>query len=60
MDGTKNKNQIIDCLLEDAKNGKITLNKEGAKIEDENDIKKELAVFYDGIIEKLLNNALFI
>ncbi len=60
MDGTKNKNQIIDCLLEDAKNGKITLNKEGAKIEDETDIKKELAVFYDNIIEKLSSQALFI
>ncbi len=60
MDGKKDKNQIINCLLEDVKKDKITLNKDDKKLENEEDIKKELSGFYDNLIDRFANQALFV
>ena len=60
MDGTRDKEQIISCLLEDIKNGKITLNQDDKKIEDEKYIAKELIGFYDNLIERFRDQALFV
>ena len=60
MDGKNNKEQIISKLVDDVRNGKITMNKDGAKIEDEKDVKKELNAFYDNLIERFVQSSLFI
>jgi methyltransferase-like protein/cyclopropane fatty-acyl-phospholipid synthase-like methyltransferase len=53
MDGKNSKKQILDHLIEDAKNGQITLNKDNSKIEDVDQIKKELSTHLDNTIEKM-------
>ena len=60
MDGKKDKEQIITCLLDDVRNGKITLNKDNKKLEDEEAIKIELSGFYDNLIERFSSQALFV
>lgn len=53
MDGKNNKQQILDCLVAEAKEGKITLNQEDKKIEDVAQIKKELSTHLEFTINKL-------
>ena len=60
LDGTKNKEQIIDCLLNDIKSNKITFNKDDKKIEGEKDITKELIWLYDDLIARFSKHALFV
>lgn len=61
MDGTRDQEQIVSCLLADTKSGKITLNdKNNKKIQDEESIKKELETLYDSMIVKFNNQALLV
>ena len=53
MDGKNSKKQILDHLVEEAKNGQITLNKDNSKIEDAEQIKQELSTHLDHTIDKL-------
>jgi methyltransferase-like protein/2-polyprenyl-3-methyl-5-hydroxy-6-metoxy-1,4-benzoquinol methylase len=53
MDGKNNKKQILDLLVEDAKNNKITLNKGDKKVEDLAQIKKDLEMHLDNTIAKI-------
>lgn len=53
MDGKNSKKQILDMLVEDAKNNKITLNKGDKKVEDVAQIKQDLALHLDHTISKL-------
>ena len=54
------KEQIITSLLDDVRNGKITVNKDNQKLESDADIKKELNNFYDDLIGRFTNAALFV
>jgi methyltransferase-like protein len=60
MDGTKSQEDIVNALTQEAKSGKMTINKEGKQIEKEAEIKKELAAFLDNAIEKMSKQALFV
>lgn len=60
MDGKRNKKQILELLLNDAKSGKITLNKDNRKLEEDAEISKELETFYDNMIERFSSQAMFI
>jgi methyltransferase-like protein len=53
MNGKNSKKQILDYLIEEAKNGQITLNKDNSKIEDVDQIKKELSTHLDNTIDKM-------
>lgn len=60
MNGKNTKDQIIKLLLNDVKEGKITLNKDNKKLEEEELIKKELEGFYDNLIERFSSQAMFL
>jgi methyltransferase-like protein/cyclopropane fatty-acyl-phospholipid synthase-like methyltransferase len=60
MDGNHDKAKIIANLIDDVRNGKITLSKDNKKIEADAEVKKELDVFYDNLIERFSNAALFV
>lgn len=60
MNGKNDKEQIITNLLDDVRNGKITVNKDNQKLESDADIKKELNNFYDDLIGRFTNAALFV
>lgn len=53
MNGKNTKKQILDGLMKESAEGKITLNKDNKKIEDENQIRKELSAHLDETIERL-------
>lgn len=59
MDGKNSKEQILDHLMKEAKNGQITLNKDNKKIEDEKQIKKELSAHLDDTIARLSVQCVF-
>ena len=59
MDGKNTKKQILEHLLEEAKNGQITLNKDNKKLEDMAQIKKELTAHLDNTIEKFSMQGVF-
>lgn len=59
MDGKNTKEQILDHLIDDVKNGKITLHKDQQKMEIESEIKKELSVHLDNTIERLSMQGVF-
>ncbi len=60
MNGENDKEKIIDCLIEDVRNGKITMNRDNKKLEDDAEIKQELNNFYDNALERFLNSALLV
>jgi len=59
MDGKNTRKQILERLLEEAKNGQITLNKDNKKLEDMAQIKKELTAHLDNTIEKFSMQGVF-
>lgn len=60
MDGTKSREDIVNALIEETKNGKIAINKEGKQVKNESEIRKELVSFLDNAIDKMSNKALFV
>ncbi len=60
MNGKNSKKEIMDLLVEDVRNGKITLNgKDKAKLEEEDQIRKELNGFYEDMMKRFSNSAIF-
>ncbi|NRB11494.1 MAG: methyltransferase regulatory domain-containing protein, partial [Rickettsiaceae bacterium] len=58
MDGKNTKEQIIKKLLEDIKNNKFSVSKDGNKVEKEEDIKNEIEAFLEDTINRFYDNAL--
>ena len=59
MNGKNTKEQILDELVKEASEGKITLSKDNKKIEDKNQIRKELLVNLDNTIERFTMQGIF-
>ncbi|MDP5110317.1 MAG: hypothetical protein NWP47_02900, partial [Rickettsiaceae bacterium] len=59
MNGKNTKEQILDELVKEASEGKITLSKDNKKIEDKNQIRKELLVNLDNTIERFAMQGIF-
>lgn len=61
MDGTNSFEQILDTLVKDAQDGKITLNgKDGDKITDTNVLKDDITKILDALLKRLSSYALFV
>ncbi len=60
MDGKHDKKAIIDAVMNHVASGEIVLNKEGKKIEDKEEVRKELEVLFAPMIEKFAANALLV
>lgn len=60
MDGNNSKDQIIDKLLAEVKNGQMNITQDGKKIEYEQEIKKQITAFLNNSINRLSNQAIFI
>ena len=52
MNGKNTKEQILDELMKESAEGKITLNKDNKKIEDEAQIRKELSAHLEDTIAR--------
>lgn len=59
MNGKNTKEQILDELMKEASEGKITLSKDNKKIEDKGQIRKELLVNLDNTIERFTLQGIF-
>lgn len=60
MDGKHDKTQILDEVIKRIAAGDLTLNKDGIKVEDPQEVKQELQGFIEQTITKLANNALLV
>jgi len=60
MNGTNDKAKIIESVMQHISNGELTLSREGVKLEDINEIKKEISSFYDAILQKALSSSLLV
>ncbi|ABV73922.1 seryl-tRNA synthetase [Rickettsia canadensis str. McKiel] len=60
MDGKHDKKAIIDAVLGHVEKGELTLSKEGQKVENKEEIRKELEVLFTLMIEKFSSNALLV
>ena len=60
MDGKHDKKAIIDAVLGHVEKGQLTLSKEGQKVENKEEIRKELEVLFTLMIEKFSSNALLV
>lgn len=58
MDGKNDKNKILESILNDIKNDTLTLNKDGQKIENPEDMKNEILLAIEQAITKAAMNAL--
>jgi len=60
MDGKHDKDQIIDAVLKHVVSGEMTLSRDGAKIDNMDEIRAELERFFETTVEKFAANALLI
>lgn len=60
MDGKHDKKAIIEAVLSHVEKGELTLSKEGQKVENKEEIRKELEVLFTPMIEKFSSNALLV
>ncbi|AAU04232.1 lysine methyltransferase [Rickettsia typhi] len=60
MDGKNDKKAIIEAILGHVEKGELTLSKEGQKIENKEEIRKELESLFTPMIEKFASNALLV
>ncbi|MCZ6903430.1 MAG: hypothetical protein O7C58_05165 [Rickettsia endosymbiont of Ixodes persulcatus] len=60
MDGKHDKKAIIEAVLGHVEKGELTLSKEGQKVENKEEIRKELEVLFTTMIEKFSSNALLV
>ena len=59
MDGKHTKEQIVDQLVGEINDGKITIQKDGKAIENKDDVKKHIEAFMDNTILRLSQQSLF-
>ena len=59
MNGKNTKEQILDELIKESAEGKITLNKDNKKIEDDAQIRKELSAHLDDTIARFTVQGIF-
>jgi len=60
MDGKNTKQQILELLIKDVKDGKINMSKDKKKIEDPAQIKKELIAHLGHTVNRLTTQGLFV
>lgn len=60
LNGKNNKEAVVNLLLKDAKEGKISLNKEGRVLDKEAEMVSELELYYDSLIQRMLQNAVLV
>ncbi|HJD56181.1 MAG TPA: class I SAM-dependent methyltransferase [Rickettsia endosymbiont of Pyrocoelia pectoralis] len=60
MDGTHDKKAIIEAVIGHIEKGEITLSREGNKMENKEEIRKELEGLFTPMIEKFSSNALLV
>ncbi|GAA5252056.1 methyltransferase regulatory domain-containing protein [Candidatus Rickettsia kedanie] len=60
MDGKHDKKAIIEAILGHVEKGELTLSKEGQKVENKEEIRKELGSLFTPMIEKFSSNALLV
>ncbi len=60
MDGKHNTTQIIDNVMEHVNKGELNISRDGKKIEDGDEIKKELNNLLDSTITKFAANSLLV
>lgn len=60
MDGKHDKKAIIEAVLGHVEKGELTLSKEGQKVENKEEIRKELESLFTPMIEKFSSNALLV
>lgn len=58
MDGSRTQEQVIDCLMDEVKSGKLNLNNNDKKVEDKTLIKQELSKILSLTIDKLSTHSL--
>lgn len=58
MNGENDINNILESVMTHINSGELTLNKDGQKVENTEDIKKELSTFLAATITKFTTNAL--
>jgi methyltransferase-like protein/cyclopropane fatty-acyl-phospholipid synthase-like methyltransferase len=60
MDGTNDKDKIIDSIVQHISNGELTISKDGVKLEDPQEIKNEINSFYDSMVHKAVSSNLLV
>jgi methyltransferase-like protein/trans-aconitate methyltransferase len=60
MDGKNEKSDIIDSVMQHVTSGEITLSRDGKKIEDVNEIRKEFESYLEPTIARFITNALLV
>ncbi|AFC75372.1 methyltransferase domain protein [Rickettsia parkeri str. Tate's Hell] len=60
MDGKHDKKAIIEAVLGHVEKGELTLSKEGQKVENKEEIRKELESLFIPMIKKFSSNALLV
>ncbi len=60
MDGKNDKNQLLGLIMQHINNGELVFSRDGEKVDDATQIRKELVTFLDVAINKAAVNALLV